>query len=179
MIYFIYIGNQRHLGLTINNSPQKTKAMASDKRSIFTSGASFGLLTAAALIAYFLLMSLLGFHRIVELRFLNGIIVTVGICWALYKYKKEGNGKINYFNGLGLGFTTAGVAALLFGIFMMVYVTFINSEFITTLSTNLLLGDQLSAILMFAVIMVEGLISGFLIAFIAMQYFKTDEHDAA
>lgn len=126
--------------------------------------------------AYFLLMSLFNLHRIVELRFLNGVIVTVGICWALYNFKKQGNGKIKYLDGLGLGFMIAGVAALLFGIFMVLYVTVINNEFMTTLRANQFFGDGLSVIVVFVVILLEGTISGAMVAFIAMQYFKTDEH---
>lgn len=150
--------------------------MEKNGRSVVTSGIGYGLFTAVALVAYFLLMSLFNLHRIVELRFLNGIIVTIGICWAIYSYKKQGNGSIPYLEGLGLGFTTAAVAAFLFAIFMVLYVTVINNEFMTTLRANQFFGEGLSVIVVFAVIMLEGIVSGAMVAFIAMQYFKNEEH---
>lgn len=148
--------------------------MEKNGRSVLTSGIGYGLFTAIALVAYFLLMSLFNLHRIVELRFLNGIIVTIGICWAIYSFKKQGNGYIGYLQGLGLGFTTAAVAALLFGIFMVLYVTVINNEFMTTLRANQFFGEGLSVIVVFAVIVLEGVISGAMVSFIAMQYFKSE-----
>ena len=141
-----------------------------------SAGIGYGLLTALGLVTYFLLMSVLNLHRIVELRFLNGVIVTIGICWAIYNYKKQGNGKIKYLDGLGLGFITAGVAAIAFGLFMVLYVSVINDDFMTTLRANQFFGEGLSVMVVFMVIVVEGVISGAMVAFIAMQYFKTDEH---
>jgi hypothetical protein len=153
-----------------NSNPSKI-----ENKSVMSSGIGFGLLTAVALVAYFLIMSLFNLHHIVELRFLNGVIVTIGICWAIYKFKEQNNGYIRYLDGLGLGFTTAAVAAVLFAIFMVLYVTVINDAFLATLRARQFFGEGLSVIVVFAVIILEGVISGFMVAFIAMQYFKSEK----
>ncbi|MHC2991962.1 membrane protein, partial [Pontibacter sp. HJ8] len=46
-------------------------------------GLKYGIFTALSLIAYFLLMKLIGLERIIELRFLNGVIMAIGVTLAI------------------------------------------------------------------------------------------------
>ncbi|ARS35133.1 DUF4199 domain-containing protein [Pontibacter actiniarum] len=142
-------------------------------------GLKYGLLTAAALIAYFMLMRVFGLADVIELRFLNGVIMAFGVVLAIKGYKERMHGKIGYFKGLATGIITAVVGTTLFAAFMVVYVKLGGEALIETLSAERYFGERVVAtpgVVIFSVLMLEGVISGFMIAFIAMQYFKQREH---
>jgi hypothetical protein len=142
-------------------------------------GIKYGLFTALGLVVYFLLMKLLGLSHIVELRFLNALILTLGIVFAIKNFKKMKNGNIGYFQGLGTAFLTALVATTLFASFMLLYIKAFDDNLIEVLSANNLFGERMTAtpgLVIFIVLMLEGMISGFMIGFIAMQYFKRRDH---
>lgn len=141
-------------------------------------GLKYGLLTAAGLILYFFLMKLLGLTHITELRFLNGVIMAVGVVLAIRSYKILTAGDISYFKGLGTGMITAVTGTVIFAAFMVAYASIAGDEMITMLTAEQYFGERVEAtpgIVIFSVLMLEGLISGFLISFIAMQYFKRND----
>ncbi|PRY11924.1 uncharacterized protein DUF4199 [Pontibacter ummariensis] len=144
-------------------------------------GLKYGMLTAVGLILYFLLMSLLGLLNVVELRFLNGLILAVGVVLAIRNYKQRVHGEIHYFKGLGTGVITAVAGTVLFAVFVLVYVKIGGEGLLNTLSAEDYLGERVETtpgLAIFTVLMLEGLISGFMIAFIAMQFFKRRERKA-
>ncbi|MHA6248441.1 DUF4199 domain-containing protein [Pontibacter sp. CAU 1760] len=142
-------------------------------------GLKYGLLTAAGFIAYFLLMKLVGLAHVVELRFLNGLIMAVGVVLAIKGLKKVSGGEVGYFKGLGTGMITAAVSTVLFATFMVVYAKLANGEMLEVLSAEDYFGQRIKStpgIVIFSVLMLEGVISGFMISFIAMQYFKRRDY---
>jgi hypothetical protein len=142
-------------------------------------GIKYGLFTAAGLIIYFLLMKLIGLSHIVELRFVNGIIMAIGITLAIKGYKDSVHGMIGYFKGLLVGLITSVVATLLFAAFMLVFIKMLDHSLLEVLSANRYFGDRLEVtpgIVIFTVLFLEGIISGFMISFIAMQWFKRRDH---
>lgn len=142
-------------------------------------GIKYGLLTALGLVVYFLLMKVFGLSHIIELRFLNAIILTLGIVISIRNFKKMKNGNIGYFQGLGIAFLTALVATVLFATFMLVYVKAFDDSLLEVLSAENLFGERIEStpgLVIFIVLMLEGVISGFMIGFIAMQYFKRRDH---
>ncbi|MDX5418178.1 MAG: DUF4199 domain-containing protein [Hymenobacteraceae bacterium] len=142
-------------------------------------GLKYGLFTAIGLIVYFFLMKLLGLVHIVELRFLNGLLMAIGVTLAIRAYKISVHGNIGYFRGLGTGAITAVVATVLFASFMLIYIKVGGEEMVEMLTADQYFGERIQAtpgVVIFSVLMLEGLISGFMIAFIAMQYFKRREH---
>lgn len=144
-------------------------------------GLKYGLLIAAALILYFFLMQLLGLLHITELRFLNGLIMAVGVVLAIKTYKAVSEESFGYFKGLGAGIITAVTGTVLFAAFMVIYARIAGDEMIEMLTAERYFGERVEAtpgIVIFSVLMLEGLISGFLISFIAMQYFKRDDFKA-
>jgi hypothetical protein len=142
-------------------------------------GLKYGLFTALSLIAYFLLMKLIGLEEIIELRFLNGLIMAVGVTLAIRGYKKFREGNIGYFSGIGVGLITAIIATVLFSVFMVVYIKTFDHRLLEVLSGDRYFGERMSitpGIVVFTVLMLEGVISGFMISFIAMQWFKRRDH---
>ncbi|MDX5347504.1 MAG: DUF4199 domain-containing protein [Hymenobacteraceae bacterium] len=142
-------------------------------------GLKYGVLTAAGLILYFLAMKVMGLAHLVELRFLNGLIMGVGVSVAIWQFKKSVNGAINYLEGLGVGFITAGIASFLFAVFMVLYVTLLDKQFMQTLLSDHTIGSKITLVpllVVFGVIILVGVICGFMLAFIAMQFYKRADH---
>lgn len=142
-------------------------------------GLKYGLLTAVGLVAYFLLMKLVGLVHVVELRFLNGLIMAVGVVLAIKAYKSVSQGNIGYFKGIGTGMITAVTGTVIFAAFMVVYTKIAGGELLEMLSAERYFGQRLEAtpgIVIFSVLLLEGIISGFMISFIAMQYFKRRDY---
>lgn len=142
-------------------------------------GIKYGVLTAAGLIGYFVIMMLLGLTDVIELRFLNGVIMAIGVTLAIRAYKISVNGHIAYLQGFGVGTITAVVATTLFAALMVLYIKIAGEGLVSTLSTQRYLGERVMStpgVVVFIVLMLEGVISGVMISFIAMQWFKRDEH---
>lgn len=142
-------------------------------------GLKYGIFTAAGLIVYFLVMALIGLEDIVELRFLNIVIMAIGVVIAIRSYKQLVDGNIRYFRGLGVGFITASVATLLFAVFMLVYIKTFDHSLLEVLTADEYFGERMMVtpgVVIFMVLVVEGLISGYFLSFIAMQYFKRRDH---
>ncbi len=94
----------------------------------------YGIVTSAVLIAYFLILSLMGKHTNVFYSLFNGVITAFGI-YETIKYTKLRQGKgFNYGNGFTAGITTGFIATLLFTIFFAFYSTELNSTFLDELS---------------------------------------------
>ncbi|WP_298996736.1 DUF4199 domain-containing protein [Flagellimonas sp. S174] len=94
----------------------------------------FGIVTSGILMAYFLILSLLGKHTNVFFSLFNGVITGFGI-YETIKYTKLRMGKdFNYGKGFTAGITMGFVATLLFTIFFAFYSTELNAEFLNDLS---------------------------------------------
>jgi len=142
-------------------------------------GIKYGVFTAVGLMLYFLLMNLLGFSHIIEFRFLNAVILAIGIVMAIRAFKKVKGGDIRYLQGLGTGYLTALVATAIFSVFMLVFIKAFDDSLMEVLAAKNLFGESVSTtpgLVIFMVLMIEGMISGFMIGFIAMQYFKREDH---
>ena len=142
-------------------------------------GIKYGLLTAAGLLAYFLIMSLIGLVHIIELRFLNAIIMAIGVSMAIRAYKIKMRGNIGYFSGLGVGTLTAIIGTTLFAALILLYIKLAGHSLVEVLSAERYFGDRVQStpgLVVFSVLMLEGVISGVMISFIAMQYFKQKDH---
>lgn len=142
-------------------------------------GLKYGLFTALGLVAYFLLMKLLNLEQIIELRFLNGVIMAIGVTLAIRGFKQRRQGQIGYFQGLGTGIITSVVATVLFAVFMLIYIKAYDDDLLNVIAGDQLFGDSMAitpGIVIFMVLMLEGVISGFMVSFIAMQWFKRRDH---
>jgi hypothetical protein len=142
-------------------------------------GLKYGLFTALALIGYFLLMKLLGLAHIIELRFLNGLIMATMVTLAIRAYKHSRQGDIGYFHGLGTGIITGALGTVIFATFMVVYIKAFDDALLQVLAGEQYFGERMAitpGIVVFMVLMIEGIISGFMVAFIAMQWFKRRDH---
>lgn len=92
------------------------------RKSIRKIGMKYGLISAAAMILYFVFMRIIGMVQIVELRFLNYLILAVCMYKALHTLGSiKHPERLPYFKGMGVEYWVAIVSAVVFGIFLFIY----------------------------------------------------------
>jgi hypothetical protein len=123
------------------------------------------------IVAYFFLMKVLGLDKVSELRFLNFIFVLWGINNAI-KTNIHLNSEKHYINNFSIGIGTAATAVGFTIIGLIIYVSFINPEFMTILEQSSFWGDNLSLSLVVFALLIEGIASSVICSFILMQYYK-------
>jgi len=133
-----------------------------------------GLLITAGLVAYFLLMRVAGLAEVTELRALNALIMFSGVYLAVREFKKSNFGVgFDYLSGIAVGFFTSMVVAISFSIFVGLYVT-IDPVFLAAIVADNPQKEFLNPWTASMVIFIEGIASGFLFSYTAMQYLKND-----
>ncbi|MBL7861969.1 MAG: DUF4199 domain-containing protein [Cyclobacteriaceae bacterium] len=135
---------------------------------------SYGLKIAGGLIAFFLIMKVVGLAHIYELRFLNVFIQVGGIYYALKKFKQTHEEHMNYFRALITGVATGAVASAVFAIFLFVYMS-VDSAFMQGIIENEPMGRYLNPYITAFMVALEGLFSGLLFTFIIINYVDTDD----
>ncbi len=135
---------------------------------------NYGIKIAAGLIAYFLFMKLIGLGHIVELRLFNLFIQTIGIYFALKKFKDTHGSHINYFRALVTGVATAAIGSVFFGLFLFVYMKMDNGFMVSIVSTEAM-GRYLNPYISAFIVLLEGVFSGLLVTFVLINYLHTDE----
>lgn len=138
---------------------------------------NYGLRIAASLILFFLVMRLLGFGHHAELRLLNLVILTVGIYLALKKFKQTHSDQLNYFRGLITGVATGGIASLIFGVFLFIYMK-LDTDLMQSIIDNEPMGRYLNPYIASFIVVLEGFFSGLLVSFIILNWVTTDEVSA-
>ncbi|HKL03105.1 MAG TPA: DUF4199 domain-containing protein [Cryomorphaceae bacterium] len=131
----------------------------------------YGLLTALALIIYFLIMKVLGLETNFYLRIFNFVIIVSGVYILLNSIIKSGS-NVSYFEGFGAGFRLTLVAVITFLAFMGLYTKFIDPSFVAVLEETGIWGSNISIGQAAFAIFIEGMASGVVISFAWMQYFK-------
>jgi hypothetical protein len=132
-----------------------------------------GLISVIALIAYFLVMRLIGLAEITELHYLNGVILLAAIIYALNKQTKNLSGsKMDYLDGIKIGMGITGISVVGFGVFVALYLGFADPAFLTYLQAELSMGDYFTPVTAGLAVFLEGVASGAVFTFVSMQYFK-------
>lgn len=133
-----------------------------------------GLTTTGALIAFFLLMRLLGLAEITELRSLNALIMFAGVFLSIKRFRDdEFEVEFNYLTGIASGFFTGLVIASSFAVFVGLYVYF-DPVFLAAIVAENPQQDFLNPLTAGMVIFIEAIASGFLFSYASMQYLKED-----
>ena len=131
----------------------------------------YGVLTAVGLILFFFFMKLIGLVEVYELRVLNAVFLFTGVYLSIRAYKDRASHP-GYLGGLGVGLLTSAIALLIFSTFVIIYLAGINPEFMEALKQDEYFGQYLNPYIAGVAIFLEGTISGLLVSFILMQYYK-------
>ena len=134
----------------------------------------YAILTTLIIGGFFLLSKLLGLQENPYLRFLNLFFVLFGIRQAI-KVNIEQNKETDYLSNLGLGLQTSALAVLISIAGVMVYVEFIDLQFIEAMNNSFLIAGDLDKAEIFITLLIEGMASSFIGSFMVMQFYKN--HD--
>nr|WP_299387058.1 DUF4199 domain-containing protein [Allomuricauda sp.] len=136
----------------------------------------FGIVTSACLMAYFLILALMGKHTNVFFSLFNGVITGFGIYETL-KYTKIREGKdFSYGKGFTAGITTGFVATLLFTIFFAFYATELSSSFLAELSEVWAKDYSNFEGIVFFTVAIMGFATTLVLTLSFMQLFKTSNN---
>lgn len=138
-------------------------------------GLYYGIITFLLLSAYFLAMKSIGIVHMVEFRLLNAAIMFYG-CFVAVKKSKAKLKDFDFLKGYGAGLLTALVASSLFSFFGLIYLKFINTDFINQIREYDILGIYQNEWIATAQIFIEGSASGFLFTHAAVMWFKKNQH---
>lgn len=130
-----------------------------------------GFLIYIGIVLFFFLMKILNLDEAAELRFLNFIFVLWGVNKAI-KMNITLNKETSYIDNLSVGIGTSIFAVGLTILGLIVYINFINPDFMKVLENSFLWGKQLTLPLMVFALAIEGIASSVICSFILMQYYK-------
>lgn len=150
--------------------------MDTQKPSIGNVALAGGLFIFLGMVLYFLIMKFAGFAHIPELRFLNVLIAAAGGIGVIKYYNSNAYKRIKYLSGFMLSFITIMIGSIVFSIFIYCYFSFIDPQLLHVISIDApMTGIHISPFTTLISIISEGAVSGLVISFILMQYFKDDE----
>lgn len=133
-----------------------------------------GIVTALALTAYFFIMKAFNLAQVIELRFFNFIIMAAGVCYGINSLKHKLNEQEFYLKGLAQGMVITVVTVVLFATFMTIYLRYFDLALMEEISKKIPYNGSLDAMTIYGSLFLEGLASGAIITFCAMQYLKTE-----
>jgi len=134
-----------------------------------------GILICIVYIAYFLFMIYANLIRITELRAFNFLILLGGLFFTFKYFRSKSKVHIDYLKGISLGILTSAVSIVLFALFIYIYFSEIDPLLLQQLKNNApLMGQYLTPFSAAFTIIVEGSISGLILSFAIMQYYKND-----
>ena len=123
------------------------------------------------IVVYFFAMKIVGADDIVQLRLLNFVFVFWGVNGAIKKNLHE-NSDNDYLTNLFVGFTTSILTVLFTVISLVVYITFLDSNFIHVIESSTFWGSELRLTMIVFAFLVEGVASSIICTFVLMQYWK-------
>ncbi len=126
---------------------------------------------SAGIILYFFIMKISGLEGNSELRFLNFVFVFWGINNAI-KSNIIRNGETLYVRNLAVGIGTSALAVGITVVGLIIYVSFINPEFIEVIRASFLWTGNITLPLLVFALLIEGIASSVVCSFILMQYYK-------
>jgi hypothetical protein len=136
----------------------------------------YGLITTILLIAYFLILKVLGWHSNPWFRMLNGIIVAYGIYIAIKNYKLISGTTFTYINGFKTGLLTGFLATFIFAIFMAIYLFHLDVEFMNNLLKDWFQDNNRGGGILIFIILIEGMSSTTVLTLLFMQIFKNSKN---
>jgi hypothetical protein len=149
--------------------------MADNELTSEKNGLRMGALTAVVLIAYTGIAALAGFLDKIEAGTLDILILIGGVVLAIMRLKRYRRNRLSYFQGFSTGIITAIVASVLLGAFFWL-LGGISKAAITAIEARDLFGADLGVLISGLGIILLGTMTGVITSLVAMQYFKSPDH---
>ena len=138
-------------------------------------GLRMGLFTALALMAYTGVAALTGFLGQIEAGALDIVLLAAGVVLAIRRLKRACGERMTYFGGFSTGIITALVASVLLGAFFWL-LGGVSQAAISQIQARDLFGSDLGVLISGLGIILLGTMTGVITSLVAMQYFKSSEH---
>ena len=136
----------------------------------------FGIVASACLIAYFLILALLGKHTNVFFSLFNGVITGFAIYETLRYTKIREGAQFSYGSGFKAGLTTGVVATILFTIFFALYSTELDPSFLRELSEVWAKDYSNFKGIVFFTVFIMGIATAVVLTLTFMQLFKASNN---
>ncbi|HET8803168.1 MAG TPA: DUF4199 domain-containing protein [Aequorivita sp.] len=131
----------------------------------------YGIGIAVILIAYFLLLKLVGLHQYPVLSAVNGLIYGVGMFMAIKHYNSRKT-KLKYEKGFEVGLLCGGIATIIFVIFMSIYMYQIDTEFSAHIMDAWNLEYELGTLMLLISLLIMGFATSLVLTLAFMQLLK-------
>ncbi len=132
----------------------------------------YGVAIAAALIAYFLILSIFGAHKNPVFSLFNGVIMAFGMYESIKHYRSDKGSKFKYQKGFMSGLLTGFNATIIFTIFFGIYSTELNPGFLDELLTMWRSDYNAGVGIILFVVGIMGFATSFVLTLAFMQLFK-------
>ncbi|GAB2536311.1 DUF4199 domain-containing protein [Rufibacter soli] len=150
--------------------------MEQQRTTVQKTGTYYGIMTGVAAIIYIVLVKLLGLIENVSLHFLVGIVLVIGVIMAIKSHKSRKHGRIDYLEGIGVGFFVGLVSAVVYTLFQVLMDSVFHLAFSYPYRADESYGDQQAIWILGITWILMGIILGTFIGFIGMQFFKRPDH---
>lgn len=138
----------------------------------FVLSVRFGIALASSLIAYFLVLSLFGLHTNPFFSLFNGVITGFAIYEAIRYKRIELKSDYSYTEGFQAGIVTGFLATVLFTIFMAVYVTEVDPNFISNIAETFSKSYNIGVGVFSFTVLLSGFATTVVLTLSFMQLFK-------
>ncbi|APG60564.1 DUF4199 domain-containing protein [Christiangramia salexigens] len=132
----------------------------------------YGVAIAAGLIAYFLILSLLGLHVNPVFSLFNGVIMAYGMFEAIKHYRLHKGDKFKYQKGFMASLLTGFNATIIFTLFFGIYATELKPDFLNRLITVWETGYNTHIGIVLFVVAVMGFATTLVLTLAYLQLFK-------
>ena len=143
-------------------------------------GMRMGVLSGVVLMAYTGIAALAGFLDKLEAGALDLLILAGGVVLAIKRLKKARGNRLSYFQGFSTGIITALVASVLLAVFFWVLGGISKGvmDSVERIQARDLFGADLGILIGGLGIILMGTLSGVITSLVAMQYFKSPDHQS-
>lgn len=138
----------------------------------FTLPIRFAFALTTSLIAYFLVLSLFGLHTNPFFSLFNGVITGFAIYEAIRYRRLELGENYNYTIGFSAGIVTGFLASILFTLFMTVYASEVDPDFLTQLAPDYAAHYDIGGGVFSFIVLLMGLATSVVLTLTFMQLFK-------
>ena len=132
----------------------------------------YGILTSIVLIAFFLVLSLVGGHISPGFSVFNGFFLAIGMYFAIKQAKEEQGNSFDYTSGFMIGIRTGLIATFLFTLFFWGYATELNPNFLPDLMATYGANFKIGIGLIVFTVAIMGVSSTLVLSLTFMQLFK-------
>lgn len=176
MINHILVDMEKLAASKLNDQNKIKLDMEQRRTSVQKTGTYYGVITGIVAIVYHLLLIVTGLANVTSLHFLTGVILVVGVCLGIKRHKQLKNGRINYLEGIGVGFMVGLVSSVLYSTAQVLGDYLFDMAYSYPYMADDLYGDEPAIWIVATTWVIFGCAIGAFVAYLAMQFFKKPDH---